>query len=250
MLFWVCECACVPLVCVMVVGEGCSGLCCFQYCVAVVSASRRVPGVGVCVCVLVCSGVGWLVPGVGGLVWACCGVGWLVSGVCGVCAGVVWLVLVGVCWLVGVLWWFRMLTCLASFFFLGFVFCFVSCLVNNGLPGCVGAGGCLLVGCLGWCGRVLWLVGGWLCLLLCVGGWVCFVVGWKCVCLLLVGYWVVVACVLVSRGVRVGLLVVVLLVRECGCWCLVVSVVVWVWGVLLLVAFCLCGFVTVLLRVV
>lgn len=63
------------------------------------------------------------------------------------------------------------------------------------------------------------------------------------------GYWVV-ACVLVSRGVRVGLLVVVLLVRECECWCLVVSVVVWVWGVLLLVAFCLCGFVTVLLRVV
>ena len=73
--------------------------------------------------------------------------------------------------------------------------------------------------------------------------------GWKCVCLLLVGYWVV-ACVLVSRGVRVGLLVGVLLVRECECWCLVVSVVVWVWGVLLLVAFCLCGFVTVLLRVV
>ena len=79
---------------------------------------------------------------------------------------------------------------------------------------------------------------------------VCFVDGWKCVCLLLVGYWVVVACVLVSRGVRVGLLVVVLLVRECECWCLVVSVVVWVWGVLLLVAFCLCGFVAVLLRVV
>lgn len=87
MLFWVCECACVPLVCVMVVGEGCSGLCCFQYCVAVVSASRRVPGV---------------VLGFG--VWvACSGVGWLVC----------------------VLWWFRMLTCMASFFFLGFVFCFV-----------------------------------------------------------------------------------------------------------------------------
>jgi len=126
-LFWVCECACVPLVCVMVVGEGCSGLCCFQYCVAVVSASRRVPGMVVCVSWLVpgaCFGVVWLVFGVGGLVWACFGVGWLVSGVGGVCAGVVWLVLVGVCWLVCVVW-FRMLTCLASFFFLGFVFCFV-----------------------------------------------------------------------------------------------------------------------------
>lgn len=215
------------------------------------SASRRVPGVvlgfGVWVA---CSGVVWLVSGVGGLVWARFGVGWLVSGVSGVCAGVVWLVLVGVCWLVCVLWWFRMLTCLASFFLLVLSFVLSCCLVNNGLPGCVGAGGCLLVGCLGWCGRVLGLVGGWLCLPLFVGGWVCFVVGWKCVCLLLVGYWVVVACVLVSRSVRVGLLVGVLIVRECGCWCLVVSVVVWVWGVLLLVAFCLCGFVTVLLRVV
>ena len=71
----------------------------FQWWVAVVCASRRVPGVVVCV-------------------------SWLVSGVSGVCAGVVWLVLVGVCWLVCVVW-FRMLTCLASFFFLGFVFCFV-----------------------------------------------------------------------------------------------------------------------------
>ena len=96
--------------------------------------------------------------------------------------------------------------------------------------------------------RAVGLVGGWLRFPLFVGGRVCFVDGRKCVCLLLVGYWVVV-CVLASRGVRVGLLVVVLLVRECGCWCLVVSVVVWVWGVLLLVAFCLCGFVTVLLRV-
>lgn len=69
-----------------------------------------------------------------------------------------------------------MLTCLASFFFLGFVFC-LSCLVNNGLPGCVGAGGCLLVGRLGWCGRVLWLVGGWLRFPLFVGGRVCFVDG-------------------------------------------------------------------------
>ena len=117
-LFMVWVGACVPLVWVMVVGVWCLGWCCFQWCVAVVWASRRVPGVGVCVCVLACSGVVWLVFGVGGLVWARFGVGWLVSGVCGVCAGVVWLVLVGVCWLVCVLWWFRMLTCLASFFFL------------------------------------------------------------------------------------------------------------------------------------
>lgn len=218
-----CDSACVPLTWVMAVGVGVSGFwwCVFQWCVAVVLASRRVPGVGVCVSWLVpgtCSGVGWLVVGACGLVWVCFGVRWLVVGVCGVCAGVVWLVLVGVCWLVCVLWWFRMLTCLASFFFLVLFFVLSCCLVNNGLPGCVGAGGCVL-----WDGR-------------------------KCVCLLLVGYWVVV-CVLVSRGVRVGLLVVVLLVRECECWCLVVSVVVWVWGVLLLVAFCLCGFVTVLLRV-
>lgn len=185
MLFWVWVGACVPLVCVMAVGVGVSGFwwCVFQWCVAVVLASRRVPGVGVCVSWLVsgaCLGVVWLVSGVGGLVWACFGVGWLVSGVCGVCAGVVWLVLVGVCWLVCVVW-FRMLTCLASFFLLVLSFVLSCCLVNNGLPGCVGAGGCLLVGRLGWCGCVLWravgLVGGWLCLPLCVGGWVCFVGG-------------------------------------------------------------------------
>lgn len=125
MLLIVCVRAFVPFVCVMVVGVGVSWWCCFQYCVAVVPPSRRVPGVvlgfGVWVA---CLGVVWLVSGVGGLVWARVGVGWLVSGVCGVCAGVVWLVLVGVCWLVCVVW-FRMLTCLASFFFLGFVFCFV-----------------------------------------------------------------------------------------------------------------------------
>lgn len=109
MLFMVCVSAFVPFVCVMVVGEGCSGWCCFQYCVAVVPASRRVPGVGVC--------VSWLVPGV------CLGVVWLVVGACGVCACVVG-ASVGVSWLVCVVW-FRMLMCLASFFFLGFVFCFV-----------------------------------------------------------------------------------------------------------------------------
>lgn len=113
MLLIVCVSAFVPFVWVMAVGVGVSGFwwCVFQCRVAVVSASRRVPGVVVC--------VSWLVP------VACLGVVWLVSGVSGVCAGVVWLVLVGVCWLVCVLWWFRMLTCLASFFFLGFVFCFV-----------------------------------------------------------------------------------------------------------------------------
>ena len=128
MLLIVCVSAFVPFVCVMGVVVGVSGWWVFQCRVAVVSASRRVPGVVVRVSWLVpgaCSGVAGLVFGVGGLVWACFGVGWLVSGVSGVCAGVVWLVLVGVCWLVCVLWWFRMLTCLASFFFLGFVFCFV-----------------------------------------------------------------------------------------------------------------------------
>lgn len=129
MLLIVCVSAFVPFVWVMAVGVGVSGFwwCVFQCCVAVVSASRRVPGVVVCVCVLVsgaCLGVVWLVFGVGGLVWARSGVVWLVSGVSGVCAGVVWLVF-GACGLVCVLWWFRMLTCLASFFFLGFVFCFV-----------------------------------------------------------------------------------------------------------------------------
>lgn len=85
-LFCACDSACVPLVWVMAVGVGVSGWCVFQWCVAVVWASRRVPGVF------------W--------VW----LGWLVSGVSGVCA-----------WVAGVgesVWWFRMLTCLASFFFL------------------------------------------------------------------------------------------------------------------------------------
>lgn len=55
--------------------------------------SRRVPGVLACVVSGACSGVVWLVSGV-----VCSGVG------------------VSVC-----VSWFRMLTCLASFFFLGFV---------------------------------------------------------------------------------------------------------------------------------
>lgn len=106
MLFMVWVGACWPFVWVMVVGVGVSWWCVFQWCVAVVWASRRVPGVGVC--------VSWLVPG------ACSGVGWLVVGACACVVGAS----VGVCWLVCVVW-FRMLTCLASFFFLGFVFCFV-----------------------------------------------------------------------------------------------------------------------------
>jgi hypothetical protein len=150
--------ACWPFTCVMGVVVGVSGVwwCCFQYCVAVVPASRRVPGVGAC--------VSWLVPGV------CLGVGWLVVGACGACACVVG-ASVGVSWLVCVLWWFRMLTCLASFFFLFLSFVLSCCLVNNGLPGCVGAGGCLLVGCLGWCGCVLCVFWGWLvvgCVFLCL----------------------------------------------------------------------------------
>lgn len=138
-LFMVWVGACWPFVWVMAVGVGVSGFwwCVFQWCVAVVSASRRVPGV--------CVRVSWLVPG------ACSGVGWLVVGACARVVGAS----VGVAWLVCVLWWFRMLTCLASFFLLVLSFVLSCCLVNNGLPGCVGAGGCLLVGCLGWCGCVL-----------------------------------------------------------------------------------------------
>lgn len=131
MLFMVWVGACWPFTCVMAVGVGVSGFwwCVFQWWVAVVSASRRVPGV--CVC------VSWLVPG------ACSGVGWLGFGACvrdwGACVGV------GVCWLVCVVW-FRMLTCLASFFLLVLSFVLSCCLVNNGLPGCVGGCVCFVVG--------------------------------------------------------------------------------------------------------
>ena len=175
MLFMVWVGACLPFTWVMAVGVGVSGFwwCVFQCCVAVVWASSVVPGVLACVVSGACSGVFLLVFGVGGLVWACSGVAVLVFGAWACVVGVG----VGVSWLVCVLWWFRMLTCLASFFFLVLSFVLSCCLVNNGLPGCVGAGGCLLVGCLGWCGRVLGLVGGWLRFPLFVGGWVCFVGG-------------------------------------------------------------------------
>ena len=143
-LLVVCDSAPVPPVWVMAVGEGCSGWCVFQYWVAVVWASSVVPGVPECLGVVVF----WLVSCVGVLVaWLC------VFGVV-VVAGV------------GVFWWFRMLTCLASFFFLGFVSC-LFCLVWL-ITGCLGFGvlvcvfvvcsGCLLcvvlflfVGCGGWC---------------------------------------------------------------------------------------------------
>ena len=101
-LLVVCDSALVPFVWVMAVGVGCSGWCCFQCWVAVVWASSVVPGVLECLGVVV-GGVGvvvfWLVSCVGGLVvfWLC---------VSGVVVGVV------------VFWWFRMLMCLASFFFL------------------------------------------------------------------------------------------------------------------------------------
>lgn len=56
MLFCACDSACWPPTWVMAVGERCSGWCVFQWCVAVVFASRRVPGVPECLGV-----VGWLV---------------------------------------------------------------------------------------------------------------------------------------------------------------------------------------------
>lgn len=160
-LFWVWVGACWPFTWVMGVVVGVSGFwwCVFQCCVAVVCASRRVPGV--CVC------VSWLVPG------ACFGVGWLVVGACGVCACVVG-ASVGVSWLVCVLWWFRMLTCLASFFLLvlsfvlSLVWLITGCLVVWARVGVCLWGVWVGVGVFLW--RAVGLVGGWLCLSLCVCG--------------------------------------------------------------------------------
>ena len=109
-LFVVWVVACPPFTCVMVVVVGVSWWRVFQYWVAVVFSSRRVPGVfwvwlGWLLVSWVCSGARVACSGVTGVV-----VGWLVPGVSGVCA-----------WVAGVgesVWWFRMLTCLASFFFL------------------------------------------------------------------------------------------------------------------------------------
>lgn len=107
-LLVVCECACWPFVCVMAVGVGVSGFwwCVFQWCVAVVLASSVVPGV-----VAVAGVVGWLVSCVC-VVVAC---SWCV------CVVVFWVGVAGVG--VKVFWWFRMLTCLASFFFLVLLSC-------------------------------------------------------------------------------------------------------------------------------
>ena len=103
MLFVVWVGACWPFVWVMAVGVGVFGFwwCCFQYCVAVVFASRRVPGVGVCVL-------------------------WLVFGVCS-----------GVGWLVCVLWWFRMLMCSGLFlvFLVLFVLLITVCVPGGGVCG-------------------------------------------------------------------------------------------------------------------
>lgn len=99
MLLIVCVSAFVPFVWVMGVVVGVSGCCVFHWWVAVVSASRRVPGVGVC--------VSWLVPG------ACSGVAWLVC----------------------VLWWFRMLTCSGLFlvFLVLFVLLITACVPGGGV---------------------------------------------------------------------------------------------------------------------
>ena len=74
-LFCACECACWPFVCVVGVVVGVSGWWVFQWWVAVVWASRRVPGVPECLGVV--GVVGWVVSCVSVvLVWL-----W-VSGVC------------------------------------------------------------------------------------------------------------------------------------------------------------------------
>lgn len=104
--------ACWPFVWVMAVGVGVSWWCVFQYWVAVVWASRRVPGVLACVVSGACSGVDWLVSGASG---ARVGVAWLVVGACGVCSGVG----VGVC-----VSWFRILMCVLAFLSC-FWFCFL-----------------------------------------------------------------------------------------------------------------------------
>lgn len=142
MLFWVCECACWPLTCVMGVVVGVSGWCCFQCCVAVVPASSVVPGVLVWgVCVLVCSGVVWLVPGVSGAK-AC------VAG------------------LVCVLWFRMLMRVPLSVFFCFVVLVLLVCFVNNaawaGWVGLVRRAGCVVRGGVVLCGArfgFVWLLG-------------------------------------------------------------------------------------------
>ena len=215
-LFCACDSACVPLVWVMAVGVGVCGFwwCVFQWCVAVVPASRRVPGVLVWgVCVLVCLGVGWLVSCVR-VVLAC---SWCACVVVG--SGV------------KVLWWFRMLTCVRLSFFL--VLFLLVCLVNNGLPWvwCVGLRVCgvfwLLVVCL-------------LCACPLVVGLVCG--AGRAVC----PWWVI---GLLSLCVLAWVRVFVFVCGVCVCLACVVDVVVWARGVLLPVVGCLCGLVMRLLGV-
>ena len=114
------------------------------------------------------------------------------------------------------------------------------------------------------CGVGLFVRGGWV-VVWCFGGGVvvgpcfcCVRVGVRvfceccvvcgCSCLVCVG--VIGLLVLVCLGARVRALVLFLFVRVCECWACLACVVVWVRGVLLLVACCLCGFVAWLLRVV
>lgn len=145
MLFMVWVGACWPFTWVMAVGVGVSGFwwCVFQCCVAVVLPSRRVPGVGVCVCVLVCSGVGWLVPGVSGAKVCVAGL---------VCVS-----------------WFRMLmrVPLSVFFVLLFWFClFVLLITLPGRVGLVRRAGCVVRGGVvlyGACFGFVWLLGCCLC---------------------------------------------------------------------------------------
>lgn len=119
MLFCACECACWPLTCVMVVGEGCFGWCVFQCRVAVVSASRRVPGV------VVGFGVSWLVC----VLWwfrmlTCSGLFlvflvlsfvWLITGCIGfgvvACVFVVCVLVACFVWFCSCLWGVRVLSC-------------------------------------------------------------------------------------------------------------------------------------------
>ena len=113
-LFIVWVCAFVPVVWVMVVVVGVFGWRVFQWCVAVVLPSRRVPGVSGC-------------SGGGGLVWVCPGVvGWLVFAWVGAEVGVGWFVVGLLFWLVCVSW-FRMLMRFVSLSVFLFLVC--SCLL-------------------------------------------------------------------------------------------------------------------------
>lgn len=224
MLFMVCVSAFVPFVWVMVVGCGVSGWRVFQCRVAVVPASRRVPGVLACVVV----GFG---------VWVACScVVWLVVGACARVVGVG----VGVSWLVCVLWRFRMLTCSGLFLVLFVLFVWlitVAWLFGVGWCVCLGSSCWWRVGC---CFGVCVVSGGRLHVwLLLVGGclaWCAFLGS----CGLLGCCFVLLVC---ARG-RV------FVCGVCECWVCLAKVVVWVVGVLLGVACCLRGFVMWLLRVV